>query len=71
MGRVIRSEHVEFYPEALCLGDGPDPDAPSNCTAMWRISRSTLDLVKAHIRSRPTHEVAVTRTVKSIYRWQD
>jgi hypothetical protein len=65
--KVTRTNHVVLHPRAECLGDNPDPDVETNCSEEWDYGLNTLNLIKAHIKARPTHQVVVIHETRSLY----
>jgi hypothetical protein len=65
--KVTRTNHVVLNPRAECLGDNPDPDAETNCPDVWDYGRNTLNLIKAHVKGNPTHQVIVVHETRSLY----
>lgn len=68
--KVVRSTEVNLQPRAFCLGNDPDPDAPSNCDQTWDHGRGTLPSVKTHIKANPTHIVITVHETRSVYEAQ-
>ena len=66
MPRVIREQEVSLHPRAQCLGDDPDPDAPSNCARTWPASSVTLLNIKSHVKQ-TGHQVLAVRETRSVY----
>jgi hypothetical protein len=64
MPRVARLSEATLYPRAECLGDGV---TEGSCTREWQSGRETADLVKAHIRRHPNHQVITVRETRSVY----
>lgn len=66
MARVVRQTEIHYNPRAECLGNDPDPDAPSNCARKWPAGGLTLVAVKNHVKQ-TGHQVLVVRETRSLY----
>lgn len=66
MSRAVCESEVSLHPRAKCLGNDPDPDAPSNCARTWPSGATTLAQVKNHVKQ-TGHQVLTVRETRSVY----